>query len=468
MAGQGSGPVALGIDIGGTATRALIVDAAGRRRGAGHSAGANPTAHPPAVWSRALSEALGQALDESGPGAEVRSVVVGVAGDRALADGDGAATFESVIRGRVGGGCPIRMTGDVVVAFASGTPAADGTVLVAGTGAAAAAIKDRAPVSEIDGYGWLLGDAGSGFWIGRQAVRAVLADTDGRGPATGLRPLVTDALLGRGFAEPSARRMCLEIVNAAHARPPVDLSRLAPLVSRCAGAGDQVALLIARTAVGHLVASVLAVRPARAATPLVVTGGVAAGDHPVAGLLRERLEDRWPGCVRSAHDGVAGATWLALTAMPGADQAEAAELHQVVAAASRRLPSHLPSGPLAESDRADAGEGAHGPGGGRVFLPRTGRAGDVGGVVAGALHRVHGLRIVAGLFSPGQRGGGAGCRARDRGRGRARLPAPGWIGRPDAVRPLPQPCRPRPGAACPAGGSAAFVPQVARRRVAAG
>jgi N-acetylglucosamine kinase-like BadF-type ATPase len=338
MAGRCPGPVALGIDIGGTATRVLIVDAAGRRRGAGRSAGGNPTAHPPSVWSRALSEALDQALDESGPGAEVRSVVVGVAGDRALAEGDAAATFEGVIRGRVGGAGPIRMTGDVVVAFASGTPAADGTILVAGTGAAAAAIEDRAPVSETDGYGWLLGDAGSGFWIGRQAVRAVLADTDGRGPATGLRPLVTDSLLGPGFAEPSARRMCLEIVNAAHARPPVDLSRLAPLVSRCAADGDEVALRIAGAAVGHLVSSVLAVRPAGATTPLVVTGGVATGDHPIAALLRARLEDRWPGCVRAAHDGVAGAAWLALVAMPGTDRGNGGGLHRVVAAASR-LPS---------------------------------------------------------------------------------------------------------------------------------
>jgi glucosamine kinase len=328
-------PVAVGIDIGGTATRVLIVDAAGRRRGAGRSAGGNPTAHPPEVWSRALTEALGEALAESGP-VGVRSVVVGVAGDRALAEGDAAATFENVIRGEVGCACPIRMTGDVVVAFAAGTPAADGTVLVAGTGAAAAAIRNRAPVIEIDGYGWLLGDAGSGFWIGRQAVRAVLADLDGRGPATGLRPLVTEALLGPGFAQPNARRMCLEIVHAAHARPPVGLSRLAPLVSRCAGAGDEVALRIARTAVGHLASAVEAVRPPDAITPLVVTGGVAAGDHPIADLLHQHLRARWPDCVRPVHDGVAGATWLALTALPGADQRESAELHDLISAQSER------------------------------------------------------------------------------------------------------------------------------------
>jgi glucosamine kinase len=327
------GPAALGIDMGGTATRVLIVDAAGRRRGAGRSAGGNPTAHPPEAWSRALSEALDQALAESGP-VDVRSAVVGVAGDRALADGDAAARLENVIRGRIGCGCPIRVTGDVVVAFAAGTPAADGTVLVAGTGAAAAAIRDRAPVIEIDGYGWLLGDAGSGFWIGREAVRAALADLDGRGPATGLRPLVARALLGPGLAERSARRMCLEIVNAAHARPPVDLSRLAPLVSRCAGAGDQVALRIARAAADHLAAAVGAVRPPGASTPLVVTGGVAAGDHPVAGLVRQRLQARWPGCVRAAPDGVTGATWLAVTVMPGAGPADGAALHQVISAQS--------------------------------------------------------------------------------------------------------------------------------------
>jgi N-acetylglucosamine kinase-like BadF-type ATPase len=317
------------MDIGGTATRVLIVDTGGRRRGTGRSGGANPTAHPGELWAGAVRDALGQALTESGPVA-VGSVVVGVAGGGALADKEAAASFERIIRGEVRCNCRIQVTGDVVVAFTAGTAGPDGTVLVAGTGAAAAAIRDRSPVSEVDGHGWLLGDTGSGFWIGRKAVRAALAELDGLGPVTSLLPLVAEAMLGRDVAETDARRTCVEIVQAVHARPPVGLSKLAPLVSRCAGQGDQVAVGIVRSAVRHLVSAVEAVRSPDETTPIVVTGGVAVGDHLIAVLLRHRLESRWPTCVRPVHDGVVGAAWLALKALPGMDERKVAGLHHTL------------------------------------------------------------------------------------------------------------------------------------------
>ena len=70
---------------------------------------------------------------------------------------------------------------------ASGTSAPRGAVLIAGTGTIAAWIADGEVTHRIDGHGWLVGDDGSGFWLGRQAVRAVLAELDGRGEPTLLR-----------------------------------------------------------------------------------------------------------------------------------------------------------------------------------------------------------------------------------------------------------------------------------------
>lgn len=317
------------MDLGGTATRVLVVAASGHRRGAGQAGGGNPVAHQQDVWATAMDQALGRALRESGP-VTVGSVVVGVAGGGALGDSDVAASFERIIRSHVGRRCPVQLTGDAVIAFAAGASEPDGTVLIAGTGAAAAAIHDRRPDREVDGNGWLLGDDGSGFWIGREAVRAVLAELDGRGPVTSLRPLIVKSLLSPHPAETEARKTRNEIIRAVNARPPVSLARLAPLVSRCASHGDQVALGIARTAVDHLIAAVQVVRSPRETTPIVVTGGVAAGDHLVGALLRQRLAARWPGCVRAVRDGVAGAAWLALRALPDIDEKMAAELHHLV------------------------------------------------------------------------------------------------------------------------------------------
>ncbi len=89
----------------------------------------------------------------------------------------------------------LRVCSDIEAAFASapGTPA-DGLALVAGTGAVALRITDRRTTTSVDGDGWLLGDDGSGFWIGRSAVRAALRMADGRGATTVLAGSVGQAL----------------------------------------------------------------------------------------------------------------------------------------------------------------------------------------------------------------------------------------------------------------------------------
>lgn len=326
---------AVGMDVGGTSTRVLVVDARGRRIGSSRAGGGNPTARRQS-WAQAMSTALREAL--SGMPVEVRSVAVGVAGVTALLAEDAGAGFEQLIRAEAGESCEVQVTSDLEVAFAAGTHEPDGTVLVAGTGSAAGAIRDRALVQMADGHGWLLGDAGSGFWIGREAAQSAMAGLDGRRPATALLPMVIETLLGRDWVGADPRTTCLEISRAVYARPPVELAMLAPLVSRCAAVQDPVASRIARRAVSYLVAAVEAVRSPGDATPVVVTGGIGAADHAIAVLLHRELESRWPRCVRTVADGVSGAAWLALRAMPCIDDQQAARLHPLRRAEPERSP----------------------------------------------------------------------------------------------------------------------------------
>lgn len=60
-----------------------------------------------------------------------------------------------------------------------------GAIVAAGTGCVAFAIGATS-VARVDGWGNIVGDAGSGFWIGRAGIDAVLRAHDGRGPATAL------------------------------------------------------------------------------------------------------------------------------------------------------------------------------------------------------------------------------------------------------------------------------------------
>ncbi|MDO5067116.1 MAG: BadF/BadG/BcrA/BcrD ATPase family protein [Propionibacteriaceae bacterium] len=74
---------------------------------------------------------------------------------------------------------------DSVTSYLGALGDVSGAVVAAGTGAVTLAAGPGG-VRRVDGWGHLLGDEGAGFWIGREALAAVLKAHDGRGPATSL------------------------------------------------------------------------------------------------------------------------------------------------------------------------------------------------------------------------------------------------------------------------------------------
>ena len=313
----------LGLDVGGTSTRVLAVTPHGVRRGAGRASGGNPTGLGPERAAAALAEAVEQALTGLNP-ADVRHVVLGLAGGGDLpsgADMPGSEAFTRVWNS-VGVTCPVDYEPDALIAFVAGTDAPEGSLVLSGTGAVAIAVKDRAMAERSDGHGWLLGDRGSGFWLGRQMVLAAMAELDGEGPETVLTGLVIESLglrdprprpdsvaTARTSPPPTAR----DLVAAVMAEPPTALARLAPLLSTACGADDPVAEAIADRAAEHLAATLSTVRDPDTATPIVLAGSVLTNRTPVAERVRRILRTRWPDAEAvPALDGAAAAAWLAL------------------------------------------------------------------------------------------------------------------------------------------------------------
>ena len=207
---------------------------------------------------------------------------------------------------------PPVLIGDALCAFASATAEPDGTVLLAGTGATAAAVRGHADAAVCDGWGWLLGDQGSGFWMGREAVRSVLAEMAGIGPSTTLRPLVL-AEVGLP-ADIAAGHV---VIHAVMSRPPIALARLAEAVAGQASVDPTAASICARAA-ELLVDSLAKVRDPAEHTPIVLNGSVVRSpDGPVGGRVRRLLAARFDGSVFAPPDGAAGAAWLALRAVIG-------------------------------------------------------------------------------------------------------------------------------------------------------
>jgi N-acetylglucosamine kinase-like BadF-type ATPase len=294
----------LAVDAGGTSTRAVVVAVDGECRGFGTAGSGNPISSGPEYAAREVASAARVAIAGAGGGRVDGPVVLAMAGSSSDAD----TAWIAPELAAAGAGGPIRVESDLLATFCAGAWEADGYAMVAGTGAAAIRVRGGRQERVGDGLGWLLGDAGSGFWIGRRVVRAVSADLDGRGPATALTALLLEALgiTSATTATHGGRPAALHgLVRAAYALRPIELARFAPLVF--AAGGDATATRIRDEARSALRDAFAAVHDAEVRGPLVAGGGVLAALGAPDGL---------PGVeeVRTVADGTAGAVALALRA----------------------------------------------------------------------------------------------------------------------------------------------------------
>jgi N-acetylglucosamine kinase-like BadF-type ATPase len=299
--------LAVGVDIGGTSSRALAVGSSGAVAGRGSAEGANPNSHPPAVAAARVASAVSAAVPD---GASVSACLLGMAGESKMTDPAVVAEFESALRS-VGVTCRIDVVSDAEVAFASATAAPSGTVIIGGSGSVAARIVDHRKTSWYGGWGWLLGDEGSAYWIGRQAVRSTLRLLQGVGDAG---PLAL-AVLTEAFGTPETslddlawrRHAVQRLITAANAEQPIRLARYASLVSE--HAADPLAAAIITEAAALLAAHAHATRTSGETTPIVLAGSVIGPSSPVGSALREQLVNEAE--VLFAPDGALGAAWLA-------------------------------------------------------------------------------------------------------------------------------------------------------------
>ena len=91
---------------------------------------------------------------------------------------------------RIGYKARVLVANDALIALVAGVGDDARRGLIAGTGSIAYGRNAANEAARAGGWGYVLGDEGSGYWIGRQALRAVVREADGRGRDTALTPLV--------------------------------------------------------------------------------------------------------------------------------------------------------------------------------------------------------------------------------------------------------------------------------------
>jgi N-acetylglucosamine kinase-like BadF-type ATPase len=236
----------LGIDAGGTKTVCLMADQEGRVIAEARRSGANLQAAGELQVEKVLHEVMEDAIGDRDivPAA----ICLGIAGvDRP----DDSATVAAIMR-RIGYKARILVVNDALVALEAGAPGQAGVVVISGTGSISYGRNDAGEAARSGGWGYVLGDEGSGYWIGRAAIRAVLREADKRGPETDLT-----AMLLEHYGVPQAQGLIHEVYNAQ--LKPAAIGALAKCVQRAFSRGDEVAIGILRAAANELEASALSV-----------------------------------------------------------------------------------------------------------------------------------------------------------------------------------------------------------------
>ena len=274
----------IGVDGGGSGSRAVVVDAAGRELGRAEGGSALIDPLRPLEAARVVAELAGAAAKAAGAELPVRGLWAGLAGA-------GPPGPRGAVRGFLaeeGVATGVAVGGDVEAARADAFGDGPGILLVAGTGSVAIARDPNGGKAMAGGWGAALDDEGSGYRIGLDGLRAVMRSADGRAPATSL----TGALLREtGVAEP---RDLVEWVAGASKR---DVAALCVAVGRACQEGDAAAAQIVEKALAGIRSLVEAVLARTSGWP---------GKPPLAmigGVVREGSELRAPVMRIAAEQG---------------------------------------------------------------------------------------------------------------------------------------------------------------------
>ncbi|HLZ26724.1 MAG TPA: BadF/BadG/BcrA/BcrD ATPase family protein [Chloroflexota bacterium] len=303
----------LGIDLGGSGTRAVLVDGNGQLLATGQG---GPSGHLGGPAGRRL---LGRALDATlAPIAPLihgaKSCVIHAGTTGLSIPGRGESLFLEFSRRFPG--ADVRVSNDALIALWGGLAGRQGVAVLAGTGSIALARAADGREARSGGWGYLLGDEGGGYWLGRQAITAYLRWLEGRGGPSALFDLV-EAAIGR--VSTVSEVIAWLNATASHVSR---LASLAPLVSQAAATGDAQAIAIldrAGQALAELaVSAACQLWPAGLTDGLAVAccGGVWAAGRVLEAPFAAALQDGLPNATVSPPQlsPVAGAVLLAMGA----------------------------------------------------------------------------------------------------------------------------------------------------------
>jgi glucosamine kinase len=294
----------LGIDGGGTKTRCVLGDET-MVLATAMSGGSNIVRLGETQAREALHTGVRQvcATANISP-AQIRAICIGAAGaDRP----EMAAKIRRILVELISETAPetalpkIEVVGDMTIALEAAFGAGPGVIVIAGTGSIAYGRDADGRTARAGGWGFAISDEGSGHWIGRRAISAILSAHD-QGLETALSAMILQAWKLNTLDE---------LVQQANSTPPPDFPRLFPIVLRAADEGDSsardlltdagaklasLAAIVVRRLAHNTPAAMLPVSMPKVATlPVAMTGSVFRQSPDVRLVFYNTLQTSFPG-----------------------------------------------------------------------------------------------------------------------------------------------------------------------------
>lgn len=234
----------LGIDGGATKTLAAVLDLDRATLHLGHGGPSNQDA----VGVRAAGKALFDAANQALAGAQITDAQLDAA-VLAVAGTDTDAVVDHVHSER---SAEWIVVGDVVGAWATATGARPGVGVISGTGSNVFGVARDGSAWRAGGWGHLLGDEGSGYWLGLQSIKAALRDREASGPPTAL----SDAVV-QFFGADSVETLAPLVYSKPLTKS--EIAAFAAQTARIAERGDEVARSLYQVGAHELAQQIAAV-----------------------------------------------------------------------------------------------------------------------------------------------------------------------------------------------------------------
>jgi len=293
----------LGIDGGGTTTRAVIIDENMHDLGRGEAGSSNHYSVGVARAVENIQQAVAAALQKANiPETEIAGWGLGLAGACTEAE-------QNLLRQAIAPICPAKnlvIDEDVAAAQAGAFGGGAGAVCIAGTGANCFGINAAGQRARVDGLGPLLGDRGSGYWIGEQTLRAICKMHDGILPKSPLLQAALDQL-----QVPDVDGLVQIVYQPDFERDRI--AALAPIVMQLSREKDNASTEILQSAGRELAATTIAVLQNLNVKQVAPVGGILSQQT----ALRETYETELKKTINGAeiiapqYDAVIGAALLA-------------------------------------------------------------------------------------------------------------------------------------------------------------